>query len=133
MTSKEILETFASTFVSKDYQSRFVHDALKKPVKLMNKICHDISYVFPEKFLNCNIDFDKQEKCLFYIISGHMTETTWGDAMNQIKKYGSGGYLVIDANGGKFYAEPEGEPPFATYAGTTNKTQEPIKNPQADS
>ena len=131
MTTKETLEVFASNFVLKNYRSRCVHDALKKPEKLMQKVCHNTSEIFSKSFLNCYIEFNEQDKCLFYGLSSYMEETTWNDAINVIKKYGGGGYLIIDINGNKFYAESEGEPSLEIYSGTTNKTQEPIFNPIA--
>ena len=117
MATKNILEIFASNFISIEYRVRFLHDALKKPEKMMNKICHNTSYVFSNKFLNSKLVYDGEEKCLFYNVVGHMEETTWDIAIKEIKSYGNGGYLIISYDGNTFYAESEGESQVKKYFG----------------
>ncbi len=41
----------------------------------------------------------------------------------KIVQMGGGGYLIVDQNGYKFYAESEGEPPPEKYAGYVKLTQ----------
>jgi len=108
---KSTLEAFSKKFVKKTYQERCVHDAIKKPGKLMYKICHNISAVFDDKFLfKAEIPIHNK-KCYFYCIGGQPDHTTWDAAVNEINLAGGGGYLIIEEGGNRFYAESEGQPP----------------------
>lgn len=117
MTLQEGIERFSSNFVLKEYRNRCVVDALKKPEKLMKKICHDISEVFPKQYSNGQIGFTNQDNCFFFDLTGRMEELTWEEVHNKIKTIGGGGYLVIEKSGNKFYAQSEGNPPPEIYAG----------------
>ena len=39
-----ILKAFSKSFVNERYQERFVHEALKKPDKLLGRICHQMNH-----------------------------------------------------------------------------------------
>ncbi len=120
MIKKNTLEIFAKNFIEKPYQYRCVHDGLKKPNKLMNKVCHHISEIFHSSLKNGKPSFALHETCYFFDISGNVQKTTWKDAINIVNHSGSGGNLIINQNGNKFYAESEGEPPSEKYAGFVN-------------
>ncbi len=116
MDLKTTLETFSINFIKKPYNHRCVHDGLKKPEKLMAKICHRISDVFKPQFENISIRYNQKGECYLFNLIGHVEETTWEKAMTSLKM-GGGGYLIIEKGSGKFYAESEGEPPPEQYAG----------------
>jgi len=120
MIIKENFEAFTLNFVCKNYRSRCIHDAIKKPDKFMQKVCHNISDVFIADFLNSKSDFKKDEPCLIFNLTGYMERKTWDEAINEVKNNGGGGggYLIISSNGNKFYAESERESSLDIYAGT---------------
>ena len=122
MIKREILEMFASNFVLKDYQSRCVVDGLKKPENLMRNVCHRISDVFPKHFIDGMIGFTDEDDCIFFDLTGRMEKLTWKHAYKKIQTHGGGGYLVIEKNGNKFYAESEGYPSSEIYTGVANKS-----------
>ena len=131
MTTQESIERFASNFVLDEYQSRCVVDAIKKPEKLMRKICHSISDVFPKQYALGKISFIDQDDCIFFDLTGRMEELTWGQASKSMTTHGGGGYLVIEKNGNKFYAESEGHPPSEIYTGVANNPKETNQKPEA--
>lgn len=106
---KHTLEQFAKNFVKSHYQTRCIHDALKKPNKLMAKICHKTSEVFDNKYKDNSILYEDDADCYFWELTGHMQKTTWSVAMETVEM-GGGGYLIIELGGNKFYAQSEGQP-----------------------
>ena len=50
MNTQSRLEEFASRFVLASFRQRFVHEALKKPQKLHQRICYRIDEVFPDRY-----------------------------------------------------------------------------------
>jgi len=117
MEKKEILTVFANNFVQKDFRSRFVHEALKKPNDLHRRICHEIEKVFDDKYINKYPTFQKAEPCLFLGWFNKIQELTWKEAEEAMSE-GGGGYLVINNKGTKFYAETEAYP-SEKYAGNS--------------
>ena len=88
----------------------------------MSKICHSISDVFPQQYAHGKIGFTDQDDCIFFDLTGRAEELTWEQASISMTTYGGGGYLVIEKNGNKFYAESEGYPPSEVYTGVANKS-----------
>lgn len=114
---KHTIEQFSKNFVKSHYQGRCVHDALKKPNKMMQKICHRISEVFDDKYRDNLMTYDEHAECYFWCLTGHVDKTTWSAAMNVVNITGGGGYLIIEVGGNKFFAQSEGKQP-QTYAGS---------------
>ena len=116
MNQLETLELFASHFVSESFRERFASEALKKPDKLHERVCHQMTKLFPEKYKNGSIQFEHDAPCL--MLGGSRAvfrETTWRAAAAEMNMYG--GILVIDSSGKKFYAETEGTPKREVWAG----------------
>ena len=108
MTEHEVLCVFAARFVIESFRDRFVHEALKKPRKLHERICHQIQDVFNESFKGGVCQFEPNESCWVFSSVKSMKETTWQSAS---KLVGLGdGVLVIGSAGNKFYAETEAGP-----------------------
>jgi hypothetical protein len=115
MEREEILTTFANRFVTKAFRQRFVHEAMKKPIALHRRICHDIEKVFDANHQGKTPSFTDSDECLFLDWTSGFTTTTWKEAQTRMS-CGGGGYLVIRVDGGAFYAETEAYPAVA-YAG----------------
>jgi len=111
------LETFAGRFVKKAFQGRMVHEATRKPDKLMARVCAQIADVFEDRFKNGACVLEPDDQCFLFEMTGRVRETTWSAAAQHMNEYGGGGYLVIEATGHKFYAQSEGFPPPQTYSG----------------
>lgn len=114
MKTRETLEIFAKNFVLPEFRERFVHEALKKPVKLHSRICHRMEEIFPSQYQDQTVPFTPDGPCLYLGWGPELEELTWSEAA---KKVGLGGILIIDISGHKFYAETEGEPRIHTWAG----------------
>ena len=114
---KETLTNFANNYVNKDFRARFVHEALKKPNDLHRRICHDIEKVFDRKYKNKQHTFKSTDICLFLGWFNIIKELTWKEA-EEIMAEGGGGFLVINTEGTKFYAETEAYP-SENYAGNS--------------
>jgi len=117
MITTEALEIFADKFVKKGFRDRFVHEAIKKPARLMTRVCHHISEVFEDRFRNGPCTLKPDDQCFLFELTGRHHEASWSTAAQQIDTGGGGGYLVIEVTGHKFYAQSEGFPPPETYAG----------------
>ncbi|MDH3438584.1 MAG: hypothetical protein OEN48_16565 [Betaproteobacteria bacterium] len=117
MVTNEALQIFAAKFVKRAFQDRFVHEAIKKPARLMTRICHRISDVFEDRFRDGTCTLKPDDQCFLFELTGRHQETNWSAATQHMDKYGGGGYLVIEATGQKFYAQSEGFPSPETYAG----------------
>jgi len=114
MGARESLEVFAANFVHPEFRDRFIHEALKKPRKLHERICHRISEVFPPQYEDKTVSFTPDGPCLFIGWGPVLEQLAWSEAA---KKVGLGGVLIIDMSGRKFYAETEGEPRIHSWAG----------------
>ncbi len=117
MNNKQAIETFAKNFVNKQFRTRFVHEAIKKPTDLHRRICHEIDKVFDDKYKSVKHSFNKNEACLFLGWFDELKPLQWEEAQEKIADNG-GGYLVINTKGTKFYAETEAYPP-EIYAGSS--------------
>ncbi len=115
MGHREILTLFASRFVQKPFRERFVHEALKRPVDLHRRICHDIEKVFDAKYREGSVPLKDEDNCLFLGWFSTLTVTTWKKAKEEMSG-GGGGYLVIKTDASSFYAETEAYP-AVVYAG----------------
>jgi len=114
----ELLETlaiFADRFVQKAFRERFVHEAIKKPIDLHRRICHDIEKVFDAKYKGQPASFKENDNCLFLGWFSPVTAMTWKEAKENMSG-GGGGYLVVKSDGTAFYAETEAYP-SVPYAG----------------
>ena len=120
---KETLATFAANFVVPEFRERFIHEALKKPQRLHQRICHRIETVFPVKYQGATALFSPDEACLLIGWGQTVIEkTSWSEvektSWSEVEKMkGAGGILVLDISGRKFYAETEGEPRIQVWGG----------------
>lgn len=117
MDERATIEAAASRFVRAAFRERFVHEALKKPERLMARVAHEIDAVFERRFRGGRPGPAASGACLLFELTGRRRVTTWRDAMDQVGR-GGGGFLVIAESGRCFFAEAEGEPPPAHYAGS---------------
>ncbi|MEO0415286.1 MAG: hypothetical protein AAF226_10080 [Verrucomicrobiota bacterium] len=112
------LEEFAGRFVLASFRERFVHEALKKPTKLHERICHQIDDVFPTRYRGGSLPF-KAGDSVFPIIGTDrdcVDECKWEDiADREATGYG---FLVASHDLIHFYAETESELgfPYKTYS-----------------
>jgi hypothetical protein len=117
MPTDKALKIFAHKFVKKQFQDRFIHEVVKKPARLMARVCDRISDVFEDRFRNGMCTLKPDDRCVLFELTGRFQEMTWSAAKQHMDSYGGGGYLVIEATGHKFFAQSEGFPPTQTYAG----------------
>ena len=117
MLTSEALRICAAKFVKHQFRDRFVHEAIKKPERLMARVCTRISDVFEDRFRNGPCTLRPEDPCFLFGLTGRYQQINWSGALQHINNYGGGGYLVIDATGHRFYAQSEGFPPPETYAG----------------
>jgi hypothetical protein len=105
LNEQEILSVFAARFVIGVFRERFVHEAMKKPARLHERICHHIQEVFAEDLKNGRCKYQPEEACWVLNGSKPIRLSTWQTASRLI---GLGdGLLVIGSGGNKFYAETE--------------------------
>lgn len=116
MDIKRPITVAANKFVLKNFRERFVHEATKKPAKLMKRVCHEIESVFEDRFFNRVPNYPENEKCFLFDLSGHLSILSWKDAM-EVVGIGGGGILIIDESGSRFFAQSEGFPPDKHYFG----------------
>lgn len=112
------LEEFAGRFVLAPFRERFVHEALKKPWKLHERICHRIEEIFPTRYRNGKLPFGSGDLVFPIIGTSHDCEggVDW-DAVSD--REGTGyGFLVASADLLHFYAETESGlgSPYRTYS-----------------
>lgn len=117
MNTKALINIAAELFVQPTYRERFIHEASKKPGKLMARVCHDIESVFDSRFDGEQFKYVESDACLLFTMTGRQSKTTWGEAMQLVQR-GGGGILVIDGSGRKFFAQSEGFPPPRQFAGS---------------
>ena len=117
MGDKEIFEVFASAFVRPEFCDRFVHEAAKKPDKLLARVCHSPDDLFEASLANGRCTYEPSEPCLILSSSKGFKSSTWAETQRAM---GLGdGLLVIGNGGGKFYAETEASKgaPSVVFAG----------------
>ena len=105
MVNNEVFSVFAAQFIRPEFRERFIHEATKKPEKLLQRVCHNIEELFLPSFAKSDSPVVKTGTC--YLLHGPrgFRETSWESASKII---GIGdGCLVIDASGNMFYAESE--------------------------
>ena len=112
------LEEFAGRFVLAPFRERFVHEALKKPRKLHERVCHRIDEIFPTRYRNGRLPFSSGDLVFPIIGTSHDCEgeVDW-DAVSD--REGTGyGFLVASADLLHFYAETESclGFPYRTYS-----------------
>lgn len=113
----QIIQAFSRAFVVKNFRNRFVHEAIKKPARLHQRICHGIEDVFPIAYKNCSIQFLPDEPCLILWSNLRLEKSTW----SQVQQVGNGdGILVISLSQLKFYAETEGMPKSEIWGASLN-------------
>lgn len=105
----------SENFVLLERRDRFVHEARKKPEKLMARVCHEIEMLFESRFLGGSCSFPEGDGCILYTLTGRVSKSTWGEAMKAVA-LGGGGFLIIDESGKRFFAQSEGFPPPKHYA-----------------
>jgi hypothetical protein len=115
------LEEFAGRFVLAPFRERFVHEALKKPSKLHERICHRIEEIFPTRYRNGQLPFRSGDLVFPIIGTSHDCEgeVDW-DIVSD--REGTGyGFLVASADLLHFYAETESGlgSPYRTYSNHT--------------
>jgi len=111
---KETFMVFAANFVIPEFRERFVHEALKKTERLHRRICHGIEGLFPAHYKGGTAPFAPNDACLVIGWERTVIKTSWSEVEKMI---GSGGFLIIDISGRKFYAETEGEPRIQIWGG----------------
>jgi hypothetical protein len=116
MDIEAALRIASDHFVLHERRDRFIHEAKKKPAKLMARVCHDIESLFDERFQNEICAYRQSDRCMLFKLTGRMEVTTWREAMETAQR-GGGGILIIDESGKRFYAESEGFPAPKQYAG----------------
>ena len=105
MRDRAAFEVFASTFIRPDFRDRFLHEAVKKPEKLLSRVCHRPDDLFEASLVNGKCSYQPSESCLILSSPAGFKASTWGEAQRAM---GLGdGMLVIGIDGGKFYAETE--------------------------
>jgi len=119
INDSQIVETFAKQFVKKTFRDRFMHEAIKKPGALHRRICHEISKVFDETYKGENASLENEDICLFLGWFSPIIHISWKEAKEKMSG-GGGGYLVIKADGSRFYAETEAYP-AVIYSGQAGK------------
>jgi hypothetical protein len=117
MNEDQAFSNAAANFVKHEVRERFVHEARKKPAKLIGRIAHDIESVFQSKFRDGGCSQCGDDECLILSINGRIEQSSWRAAQARISQ-GGGGILVIDASGRSFVAQSEGFPPKIQYGGS---------------
>ena len=105
MVNNQVFSVFATEFIRSEFRERFIHEATKKPEKLLQRVCHNIEELFSSSLVKPISPIRKTGNC--YLLHGPrgFIETNW-DSASKIIGIGDG-CLVIDATGKMFYAETE--------------------------
>lgn len=48
--AEEILGVFTARYVRREFQVRFLHEAKKKPSRLLSRVCHEIERIFDSRW-----------------------------------------------------------------------------------
>lgn len=99
----ELLNTISIKYVNKDFQERFLVEALQRTSKLTFRICHHLSTVLSEHIGN------EQEECIdletpCWMLNGIWTHKEWKDFS---KERAYGGIMIIPDDGSFVYAKKE--------------------------
>jgi hypothetical protein len=121
MNMETALLIASRNFVVPERRDRFIHEARKKPAKLMVRVCHEIETLFENRFRNGKCTFKESNECLLFTLTGQITTTTWLEAMKTVGQ-GGGGILIIDETGERFFAQSEGYPPPIQFSGDADET-----------
>ena len=118
MDTRTRLEEFAGRFVLAPFRERFVHEALKKPGKLHERICHRIDEVFPTRYKGGVLPFQPGDSVFPIVGTDHdcADECKWEDVAG-LEATGYG-FLVASHDLIHFYAETESGLgfPYKTYS-----------------
>ena len=104
---RQLLETFTSKHVRRDFRERFIHEAFKKPGKLQSRIFHRIHDVFADSYRDRTCPFGPDEICIPITGTGVDSFEKYRWAEIQGKATPGFGLLVISSDGSRFYAETE--------------------------
>lgn len=117
MSDQEILKVFAAAFIKPRFRDRFMHEAAKKPEKLLARVCHNPDDLFDTSLTNGRCSYEPAESCLILSCLKGFRASNWAEADRAM---GLGeGLLVIGSDGQKFYAETEASQgvPTVVFAG----------------
>lgn len=110
------LSLFIAKCVQERMRDRFVHEAVKRPAKLHERVCHHAPDLFLENFRGGQVTFAADEPCLVLYSAKGFQEMPWQAIEAKTGLYG--GLLVISLQAPKFYAEPEASPKIEIWAGS---------------
>lgn len=96
-------------------RDRFMHEAVKRPEKLLERIGHHAPDLFLEAFRGGQVTFAADEPCLVLDSAKGFQEMAWQDIEAKSGLYG--GLLIIALRSPKFYAETEASPKIEIWAG----------------
>ncbi len=116
MNLETALVSASQYFVRKEHRERFIHEATRKPEKLMARVCHQIDQLFEDRFSGKTCAPCITNECIIFTLTGRMKISTWSEALEIVER-GGGGFLVIDETGKHFLAQSEGFPPPSQFAG----------------
>ena len=110
MDTRSLLEEFAGRFVVTPFRERFIHEALNKPGKLHERICHSIEEVFPSRYRHGGLPFKDGDRVFPIVGTDHdgAAECDWKDI--SIFEGAGCGILVASADLLHFYSETEAGP-----------------------
>jgi hypothetical protein len=109
MDARAQLEEFAGRFILAPFREPFVHEALRKPSTLHERICHRIKQVFPTRYRGGKLPFKRGDLVIPIIGADRDSATTcyWEDVSD---REGTGyGILIASADLLHFYAETESD------------------------
>lgn len=115
MQHSAALSLFIAKCVKEPLRDRFMHEAVKRPEKLHERICHHAQDLFLEKFRGGQVAFAADEPCLVLDPAKGFQEMAW--QMIEAKTELYGGLLVIALLAPKFYVETEASPKIDIWAG----------------
>jgi hypothetical protein len=110
------LATFANACVVSSLRERFLHEAVKRPDKLHERVCHHTAKLLEPRFAGGKVTFKIEDPCLMIQDSKGFKEVSWAEAERLMDGYG--GLLVISLAGGRFYCESEASPTRQVWAGS---------------
>ena len=109
------LAKFADACVVSSIRERFIHEALKRPSKLHERICHHTAELLEPRFCGGSTTFNPEEQCLILRDVTGFKEIAWKEIERSVE--GFGGILVISLSRSRFYCESESSPRRQVWAG----------------
>lgn len=100
---ESILETFAQRYIRREFRSRFLHEAEKKPYRLESRVCHRAEQLFDEQLKAKPKSLPQSGECLILYSSGFSIEAWSACDANLL----ADGGLVISHGGSWFWARSE--------------------------